>query len=379
VVSTAPATPAPALSLRDVSVPFGASDGLAGLTLDVAAGERLVLLGASGEGKTTLLRAIAGFVPVASGRVVVRGADVTDAPPESRDVVYLHQVPVLFPHLTVRDNVAFPLTVRGVPRRARHDRVQPWLDRLGLAALGDRLPHALSGGQRHRVALARALAARPAVLLLDEPLSALDPARRADVRGAIEDAHAATDAALVLVTHDLDDAAVLGDRVAVLHRQRVAQLSTPAELFARPASLEVLRLLGVHELVAGVICAPGRARTALGEVPVVATALPTGAAAIVGVRAVALTLVAWPEAASAQGVVAEVVEVDAAPTGPVVRVRVPWPEGQGESARLAALEGGGTVVRVPVVHVPAWLRPGATVCVRWRDDALSDALPVYPR
>jgi putative spermidine/putrescine transport system ATP-binding protein len=373
-VSTRPT----ALSLREVAVPFGANSGLVDVSLDVAAGERVVLLGASGEGKTTLMRAIAGFAPVSAGRIHVRGRDVSDLPPEVRDVVYLHQVPVLFPHLTVRDNVAFPLTVRGVPRGERRARVQPWLDRLGLAALGDRLPHALSGGQRHRVALARALAAQPAVLLLDEPLSALDPARRVDVRRAIEDAHSATDAALVLVTHDLEDAAALGDRVAVLHRQRVAQLSTPGELFTRPASLEVLQLLGVHDLVVGVISAPGRARTPLGEVSIMPTTVPIGAAVIVGVRAAALTLVAWHEAASAPGVAAEVLDVQEAPTGPVVRVQVPTLDGHAGSSRLAVPGGRETVVRVPVPHAHAWLYPGATVCVVWREGALTDGLPAYP-
>ncbi|MCU0618086.1 MAG: ABC transporter ATP-binding protein [Gemmatimonadaceae bacterium] len=368
------------LSVRALHVPFGHAPGLTDITFDVAVGERLVLLGSSGEGKTTLLRAIAGLAPVSSGHVLVRGRDVSQVTPEARNVVYLHQVPVLFPHLRVRDNVAFPLTVRGVSRREREAQVQPLLERLGLAAFADRLPHALSGGQRHRVALARALAAQPSVLLLDEPLAALDPALRSDVRRSIEDAHAASDAALVLVTHDLEDAAVLGDRVAVLHAQRVAQLATPAELFARPASIAVLHLLGVHETVAGVISTPERALTALGEVPIVPTTLPRGASVVVGVRAAALTLLPCNDAASVHDVVADVMDVHEAPNGPMVRVRMRSSDAAHVPvSRSASSDGGDTVLRVPVVHVPAWMRPGHSVCVAWRDGALTDALPVYPR
>lgn len=350
------------LSVRALHVPFGHEQGLADISFDVASGERLVLLGPSGEGKTTLLRAIAGLVPVSSGHVLVRHREVTQTAPEVRNVVYLHQVPVLFPHLRVRDNVAFPLTVRGVARRERDAQVQPLLERLGLAALPDRLPHALSGGQRHRVALARALAAQPAVLLLDEPLAALDPALRADVRHAIEEAHAVSDAALVLVTHDLEDAARLGDRVAVLLQRRIAQCAAPAELFARPATLEVLRLLGVHTELSGVVLAPDVAQTALGHVPIVATSAPVGAAITVGLRASVLEISAITEGpADHVGATGRVVSVQHAPSGPLVRVRVATQE-----------------LLVPVPGVPSWLRLGVQVHVQLRDDARHEPFPAYP-
>lgn len=283
-----------ALAVHNLDVPFGQGpngSGLRDVSFSVARGERLVLLGPSGEGKTSLLRAVAGLTPVVGGRVHVRGRDVTDLAPEQRGAVYLHQVPVLFPHLTVAQNVGFPLAVRQVPRAERETLVRTLLVRLGLGALADRLPHALSGGQQHRVALARALAARPDVLLLDEPLSALDPVLRRDVREAIRHAHDESGAGLLLVTHDLEDATTLGDRIAILLDRRVAQIASAEELFARPASLAVMRFLGVHLECAGEVTANHSVRTALGELPLspaVQAQLGESRHVIVGIRAEAL-------------------------------------------------------------------------------------------
>jgi ABC-type Fe3+/spermidine/putrescine transport system ATPase subunit len=260
-----------ALAVGDLTVPFGELAGLVGVSLTVARGERLAVLGPSGAGKTTLLRAVAGLVPVARGRVVVDGRDVTTLAPERRDAVYLHQTPVLFPHLSVAENVAFPLRVRGQRGAAAESRVRDALAAVHVGELADRSPSSLSGGQRHRVALARAMAARPAVLLLDEPLAALDPALRDDVRGAIRAAQAAggTDApGLVIVTHDLDDAALLGHRVAVLLDGRLAQVTAPRELFTRPATLGVARFLAIFQEVHGVLRDDGAVTCALGVVPV---------------------------------------------------------------------------------------------------------------
>lgn len=273
-----------ALALHDVAIPFGNAPGLNGLRLAVAPGERLALLGPSGEGKTTLLRAIAGLTAVTDGRVLIDAHDVTTRPPEQRSAVYLHQQPVLFPHLTVRENVAFPLVVRGVGRADQQRTVQPLLERLHIAPLANRLPRTLSGGQRHRVALARALAASPRVLLLDEPLSALDPALRDDVRDAIRDAHLGSSAALILVTHDLDDAAALGDRIAVLLDRTLAQIATPDVLFAQPASLAVMRFLGAHQEVPGTVVAHDAVDTPLGRLATPTQSLSDGTRVYVGVR-----------------------------------------------------------------------------------------------
>jgi ABC-type sugar transport system ATPase subunit len=268
-----------------------ADNGLRDVSLSLATGERVVLLGPSGEGKTTLLRAIAGLSAVSRGTVRVNGRDVTALAPEQRDAVYLHQVPVLFPHLSVLDNVSFPMTVRGVARSERLRVAQSLLERLHLGALGNRLPHMLSGGQRHRVALARALAAQPHVLLLDEPLSALDPALRRDVRDAIREAHNDSSAGLLLVTHDLDDATTLGDRIAIMLDRTLVQIAPASELFARPASLAVMRFLGVHQELQGTMQHKHSVGTALGELVLpsdVAAQLAGATRVTVGIRTDAL-------------------------------------------------------------------------------------------
>jgi ABC-type Fe3+/spermidine/putrescine transport system ATPase subunit len=239
----------PALALHDVSIPFGGvpapgAPGLAGIAFQVAPGERLVLVGGSGEGKTTLLRAVAGLTPVTGGRIEVRGVDVGSLPPERRGAVYLHQHPVLFPHLDVAGNVAFPLRVRGVARAEVGSRVEEALEAVALGDLANRPVATLSGGQRHRVALARAVVARPHVLLLDEPFAALDPRLRHEVRDALLALQARYRPGLVLVTHDLDDAGRLAHRVGIVLGGCLAQLDTPERLFRAPASLAVARFLG---------------------------------------------------------------------------------------------------------------------------------------
>jgi ABC-type Fe3+/spermidine/putrescine transport system ATPase subunit len=254
---------APALEVRGLSVACGDAPGLRDISFALAPGERLVLLGASGAGKTTLLRAIAGLAPLAAGHLTVGGRDVTDHPAESRDAVYLHQTPLLFPHLSVFENVAFPLRIRGRREPEIRATVAELLESVRLEQLAGRRPHMLSGGQKHRVALARAMAARPAVLLLDEPLTALDPSLRDEVRATLLSLQARYRPALVIVTHDLEDAAVLGDRIGILLGGTLAQLDQPERLFQRPISLPVARFLGVPNLVAGLV-ADGRFLSPLG-------------------------------------------------------------------------------------------------------------------
>ena len=264
---TAPSGGPPGLELEKLEVPFGGSPGLAPLTLELAPGERLALVGPSGAGKSTLLRAVAGLAPVAGGRLRAAGRDVSRVTAEQRGIVYVHQTPLLFPHLTVEQNVAFPLRVRGVPQAERSARVAEALGAVRLDGLGRRMPHTLSGGQRQRAALARGIVARPAVLLLDEPLTGLDPVLRAEVRAAVLALHAEYRPAMVAATHDLDDAGLLGDRVGVLLERTLAQVAAPAELFTRPATLAVARFLGFpNELPAFV--EHGVARCALGTTPV---------------------------------------------------------------------------------------------------------------
>jgi putative spermidine/putrescine transport system ATP-binding protein len=252
-----------ALELHELVVPFGAGAGLHPVSLRVEHGERLVLVGASGEGKTTLLRAVAGLAPVSSGRVTIGGADATGLRAERRGAVYLRQMPLLFPHLTVAENVAFPLRVRGIRGPEVERRVSDALRAVRLEGYSARTPSGLSGGEAQRVALARATVARPAVLLLDEPLSALDPSLREEVRSSIERISEETRPGLVIVTHDLDEAGLLGHRIGVMAGRAIAQVDAPAQLFANPATLAVADFLGIPNRLCGSV-EPGGEFVALG-------------------------------------------------------------------------------------------------------------------
>jgi len=210
-------------------------------TFDVAPGHPLAVIGPNGAGKSTVLAAIAGLVPLESGRVSIGARAVDGLPPERRRIGVVFQDYVLFPHLSVRDNVAFAARMRG-PRAAARATAEPWLERYGLTGLADRLPAELSGGQAQRVALARALAAEPEVLLLDEPMSALDVEVRADMRTELARHVREFGGATVLVTHSPADAAALADSVLVLEAGRVTQRGTLDELRASPATPYVERM-----------------------------------------------------------------------------------------------------------------------------------------
>lgn len=272
--------PANALRLRDISVPFGSADGLRQISFEVARGERVVLVGPSGAGKTTLLRAIAGLTSVSGGTIEIGGRLRTDEPPERRDAVYLHQTPILFPHLNVFGNIAFPLRVRGVATAEARARVASALAAVRLDGFERRRPDSLSGGQRHRVALARAIVAQPAVLLLDEPLSSLDPALRDDVRDAIIRVQTESDAALLMVTHDLDEAGLIGNRVGVILDRQLAQIAAPSVIFTRPASLAIARLVGISNEVAGDVDADATFVCSFGAVSLGKSEISPGAATI---------------------------------------------------------------------------------------------------
>ncbi|MGI8510628.1 MAG: ABC transporter ATP-binding protein [Gemmatimonadaceae bacterium] len=279
-MTTPLAAPTNALRVRDVSVRFGSADGLRQISFEITRGERVVLVGPSGAGKTTLLRAIAGLTPVSAGTIEIGGRVRTDDPPERRDAVYLNQTPVLFPHLDVFGNIAFPLRVRGVATTEVRARVARALVAVRLEGFERRRPDSLSGGQRHRVALARAIVAQPAVLLLDEPLSSLDPALRDDVRDAIIRVQTESDAALLMVTHDLDEAGLIGNRVGVILDRRLAQISAPSVLFTRPASLAIARLVGISNEVTGVVDADATFVCSFGAVPLGRGEITPGAATI---------------------------------------------------------------------------------------------------
>ncbi|MFL1461150.1 ABC transporter ATP-binding protein [Roseococcus sp. DSY-14] len=236
------------LRLEGVSKRFGAATALDALDLEVREGEFLALLGGSGSGKSTLLRVVAGFERAEAGRVLLRGQDITRAPPQARDVAMMFQSYALFPHLSVFENIAYGLRRRGEDPRPR---VAELVALLGLDGLERRRPHQLSGGQAQRVALARALARRPALVLLDEPLAALDANLRERTGFELRRIQRATGAGFVMVTHDQAEALALADRVAVLDAGRIAQLAPPRELYERPATRAVARFLGSANLLDG--------------------------------------------------------------------------------------------------------------------------------
>ncbi|CAN5668076.1 ABC transporter ATP-binding protein [soil metagenome] len=217
---------------------------LDGVDLDVQSGERLVLVGPSGSGKSSLLRIIAGLETPTAGRVEIGGRDVTDVPPERRDLAMVFQSYALYPHKTVRANLAFALRMRRMPAPDIDARVRATADLLGLDSLLDRMPAQLSGGQRQRVALGRAMVRDPLAFLFDEPLSNLDPRLRGDTRAELIQLHERLQSTMVYVTHDQEEAMTLGQRIAVLNNGRLEQLATPRHLYDRPATVFVAGFIG---------------------------------------------------------------------------------------------------------------------------------------
>ena len=241
----------PAIELRETSRAFGSVVALDRVSLTIAPGEFFALLGPSGSGKTTCLRLIAGFDHPDQGRILLDGEDVTDVPPYDRNVNTVFQDYALFPHMSVAENVAYGLRVRRVGAAERRKRA---LEMLGLVQLGeyaDRRPNQLSGGQKQRVALARALINQPKVLLLDEPLGALDLKLREEMQAELKGLQQRLGITFVFVTHDQGEALSMADRVAVFSRGRIEQLDTPRALYTRPRTAFVASFVGSANVVAG--------------------------------------------------------------------------------------------------------------------------------
>jgi len=256
LATLAPASPeteagaeAPAVRLRGIRRVYGDVVAVAGVDLDIAAGEFFTLLGPSGSGKTTTLRVIAGFERPDAGRVELQGVDVTRVAPAQRAVNTVFQDYALFPHMTVAENVEYGLRVKGMARRDRRARALDVLDRVRLPGLGDRKPVQLSGGQRQRVALARAIVNGPPVLLLDEPLGALDLKLREEMQIFLKALQRDLGITFVYVTHDQDEALTMSDRLAVFNDGRVEQLGTPADVYEHPQTEFVAGFVGVSNVL----------------------------------------------------------------------------------------------------------------------------------
>ncbi|MFI6601506.1 ABC transporter ATP-binding protein [Nonomuraea sp. NPDC050536] len=328
------------VEFRGLRREFGKTVALDGLDLTISPGEFVALLGPSGCGKTTALRCVAGFEQPDSGAVMIDGKDITNVPANKRDAGMVFQSYSLFPNLNARDNVSFGLRVRKVPAATRAKRAAELLELVGLPGHADRFPHEMSGGQQQRVALARALALEPRVLLLDEPLSALDAKVRVTLREEIRRIQLDLGITTIFVTHDQEEALSIADRVAVLRDGRLEQCGPPAEVYDRPATPFVAEFVGTMNHLAGQVS--GDQVTVLGQL------LP-----IDGSHAgdPSVDVLIRPEA----------VQVSPDPDG---RAEIIAASFRGASVRLrVSLEGGEVLADVPG-HEAVRLAPGTRVAVR---------------
>ena len=246
------ADPSPsAVSFRQVSRHYGEVRAVDDVSFDIADGEFFSMLGPSGSGKTTCLRLIAGFEQPSAGEVVVHGRNMAGVPPYERDVNTVFQDYALFPHMTVAENVAYGLMIRRIPKPERQAAAEKMLAMVALGGLGGRRPSQLSGGQRQRVALARALVNKPGVLLLDEPLGALDLKLREQMQVELKAIQRQVSITFIYVTHDQGEALSMSDRIAVFNKGRIEQIGSPAEIYEHPASVFVAGFVGVSNLVSG--------------------------------------------------------------------------------------------------------------------------------
>jgi len=268
----------PLLTVSGLTVRYGATVALYGLDLSLRRGELFVLLGASGSGKTTLLRAIAGFLQPDAGRIVLDGTELAGRPPHRRPVNTMFQSYALFPHMTVAGNIGFGLRQQGRSRTEIAARVTEMLAMVRLEGFAARRPHQLSGGQQQRVALARSLAPNPLLLLLDEPLSALDRNLRTETRGELVRLQKRLGTTFILVTHDQQEALTMADRIGVMHDGRLLQVGTPAEIYERPNSRFVAEFLGAANILSVVAQPDGLRLPRLGVTIRAATPAASGPA-----------------------------------------------------------------------------------------------------
>ena len=250
----------PAVEFRDISMHFGDKVAVEGINLEIEEGAIVVLLGPSGGGKTTLLNILGGFLEPTKGRVFIAGADVTDIPPARRPTTTVFQDYALFPHMTIAGNVGFGLKMRGIAGAERAERVERALDMVGLAHTADRRAHELSGGQRQRVALARALVVEPSVLLLDEPLGALDMKLRRQMQDELKAIQRKVGTTFVHVTHDQEEAMAIADSIVVMNNGFIEDRGQPERIYLRPASRFTANFMGENNLIEGAVTAASGGR-----------------------------------------------------------------------------------------------------------------------
>jgi putative spermidine/putrescine transport system ATP-binding protein len=336
------------VQLLDLHRHYGPVRALDGLTLELAPGELVALLGPSGCGKTTALRALAGLDDPDSGRIVVDDKDITHVPANRRDMGMVFQAYSLFPNMTAQENVAYGLRLRGHDKTTRAKRASEMLELVGLQTQGGRYPYQLSGGQQQRVALARALAIQPKVLLLDEPLSALDAKVRRQLREEIRRIQIAVGTTTLFVTHDQEEALALGDRVGVMSAGRLEQIAPPAELYDRPRTRFVAEFVGLTNRIGG-IAQDGRVDVLGASLPLLEGSADRGAVEVL-IRPESVRLAIDPSAS------ARVLAVSF--LGSVCRAQVALPSDELVVAQLAAADAAnlvpGMAVRVTVHPAPVF-------------------------
>jgi spermidine/putrescine ABC transporter ATP-binding subunit len=310
-----------AVAIERVTKHYDSVVAVNAVTLDVQPGEFLALLGPSGCGKTTLLRLIAGFLSPDAGTIAIGGRRVDGVPPYDRNLGMVFQSYGLFPHMTVADNIGFGLKMRGVPKRETAQRVARALDLVRLPGYGGRYPKQLSGGQQQRIALARAIVYEPDVLLLDEPLGALDKKLREQMQIELKALQRTLGVTTIFVTHDQEEALTMSDRIAVMNLGRIEQLGTPSDVYERPASTFVSDFIGLSNLLHCRVMRNGTAplletEHGLRVAPPPGVELPAGASVTIAIRPEKLVLepgaVAGEDGRAANGVVSEAVYVGSA-------------------------------------------------------------------
>ena len=339
-----------AVELNDLTRVYGTVRALDGLTLHMKPGEFVALLGPSGCGKTTALRILAGLDDATSGMVSVDGRDITKVPANKRDMGMVFQAYSLFPHLTALENVAFGLKVRGKAKRDRTTRAGDMLELVGLSAHVGKYAAELSGGQQQRVALARALAIQPSVLLLDEPLSALDAKVRTQLRDEIRRVQLEVGTTTLFVTHDQEEALAVADRVGVMSQGRLEQLDPPATVYADPATPFVAEFVGLNNKVPAEV-STGRAQLLGTSIPTLAGSITSGVGTAL-LRPEAVTVTIDPVGTSTVRSVAFL--------GPISRVYVALADGAVIDAQMAS---SSAKVFAPGASVTVGVEPGGVLVV----------------
>ncbi|MGA5699918.1 ABC transporter ATP-binding protein [Peterkaempfera bronchialis] len=343
------------IELAQVRKEYADSVAVDDVSLVIEPGEFMTLLGPSGSGKTTTLNIVAGFTAATSGTLTIGGVQMQDLPPHRRDIGMVFQHYALFPHMTVAENVAFPLKQRKVPRARRKEMVDAALETVRLTGYGHRRPRELSGGQQQRVALARAVVYEPSVLLMDEPLGALDKKLRESLQMEIKRVHREVGSTFVFVTHDQEEALVLSDRIAVFNDGGIQQVGTASELYERPGSLFVAEFLGESSTVRGTVQADGGdSLVTVGGRTVRATGRPPGGGPTAAV-------VVRPEHLRVQPAAAPVAPgVNALPARVVEEIYL----GSGRKLELALPDGTVLLAREQADRLSA-VRHGDEVTVVW--------------